>query len=128
MSLTFRQPRPRSLACLGLVVADLTVFTQTNATRVASFTLIIGFLALAATVYYAAYGLLAFARLYGLPVRRKRRLAASLTGLAGCLVALQSVGELNVRDVLLLLPLVTIGYLYSFYGAGASSPDAPMKG
>ncbi len=71
---------------------------------------------LAATLYYLIHGLLNVAGLYGLAVKRKQRLAASLTGLVSGLVALQSIGQLNGRDVLVLMPLVIIGYIYSFYG------------
>jgi len=111
------------IAGLGLLVADGLVFGMTDAGKVASFLLVVGFLLLIATIYCLFYGILAFARLYGLPIKRKRRLAGSLTGLTGCLVALQSVGELNIRDVLVLLPLVTIGYVYSFYGTRTDNPD-----
>ena len=110
---------------VGLLVIDGLAFTLTNAKSVPSFMLIVGFVLLIATLYYLVYSLLAFARLYGLSIRRKRRLAASLTGLISGLVALQSIGELNSRDVLVLLPLVVIGYAYSFYGkTGIRTPDA----
>jgi len=124
MNFVLRRHSKKLLALAGLLTFDAVIFGSTDAGRVASFMLIVGFLLLMATVYWIAYGLLGFARLYGLPIRRKRRLAGSMTVLAGCLIALQSVGELNPRDVLVLLPLVTIGYIYSFYGAGASRTDS----
>lgn len=124
MNLKLRRQLRKSLPFAGLLIMDAVVFGSKDADRVASFILIIGFLLLLTTFYYAAYGLLAFARLYGLPIKRKRRLAGSVTGLVGCLVALQSVGELNVRDVLVLLPLVIIGYIYSFYSTDSSRLDA----
>jgi hypothetical protein len=117
MSFVLRKHVQKLLLGLGLLLADGLVFGATNATQVASFVLVAAFLLLMATVYYLLFGLLMLARLYGLPIRRKQRLAGSLTGLVGCLVALQSVGELNVHDILVLLPLVIIGYIYSFYGA-----------
>jgi hypothetical protein len=99
-----------------LLAVDVTVFSSTNARNVPSFMLITGFVLLVATLYYLIYNLLTFARLYGLSIKRKRRLASVLTGLIAGLVALQSIGELNSRDTLVLLPLVIIGYAYSFYG------------
>jgi hypothetical protein len=108
----------------GLLIADGIVFGGTDARKVNAAMLIIGFGLLMASVYCLIYGLLAFVRLYGISIRGKRRLAGSFTGLTACLVALQSVGELNPRDVLLLLPLVAIGYLYSFYGPGRAGQDA----
>jgi len=115
MKSTVRKHARKLAGLTGLLVADGVVFGSTNSRNVSSFVLVIGFVLLMTTFYYLLYSLLAFARLYGLSIRRKRRLAGSLTGLAGCLVALQSVGELNSRDVLVLLPLVAIGYIYSFY-------------
>lgn len=100
----------------GLLLIDGAVFGSTNTGRVPSFMLIIGFIILMVNFYYLIRGLLVLARLYGLSVRRKYRLAVSLTGLAGFLVALQSIGELNSRDIIVLLLLISIGYAYSLYG------------
>ncbi len=109
----------------GLAVADLAVFSFTNTENVPSFMLIVGFLLLMATFYNLVYSLLTFARLYGLSIRRKRRLAGSFTAVTGVLLALQSMGQLNSRDVSVLLPLVVIGYLYSYYGkTGAGSLES----
>lgn len=101
---------------LGLLFMDGAVFGSMNAGRVPSFMLVVGFIILVVNFYYLIRGLLALARLYGLSVKRKYQLAGSLTGLAGCLVALQSIGELNSRDVIVLMLLVFIAYAYSFYG------------
>lgn len=99
----------------GLLVADVAAFSATNADDVPSFGLIIGFLLLAVTFYYLICSLLTFVRLYGISIKRKRRLAAALTGLMSGLIALQSIGELNSRDVVVLLPLMLLAYAYSFY-------------
>ncbi len=104
----------RSVWQLGaLCIADGIVFGGTSASSVASPMLITGFLLLAATAYQLLRVLITLASLYGLQVKRSRRLAVSLTGLASGLVALQSIGELSSRDALVLLPLAIIGYLYS---------------
>src|SRR6267142_5648380 len=91
--------RRRLVVLAGLLIADGVVFGGTDARKVNAAMLIIGFGLLMATVYYLVYGLLAFVKLYGLNIQGKRRLAGSFTGLTACLVALQSVGELNPRDV-----------------------------
>lgn len=110
---------------IGLLIVDGLMFTFTNPKSVPSFVLIVGFLLLVTTLYYLVYSLLTFARLYGLSIKRKRSLAGSLTGLISGLVALQSIGELNSRDVLVLLPLVIVSYAYSFYGkTGVRTSDA----
>jgi hypothetical protein len=100
----------------GLIAVDGAVFGLTNAGSVASIGLIIGFGLLALTFYYFVGGLLSFVRLYGLSIKRKKRAATVLTGLFSGLIALQSIGELNSRDVLVLVPLMVIGYIYSSYG------------
>jgi hypothetical protein len=99
----------------GLLAADAAVFSVTNADNVPSFELIVGFLLLATTFYYLMCSLLTFVRLYGVSIKRKRRLAGALTGMMSGLVALQSIGELNSRDAVVLLPLIVVAYVYSFY-------------
>ena len=98
-----------------LFVADGLLFGGTSARNVASYVLIVGFLLLLATLYELSQAALAAANLYGLHLKRRRQLAASLAGLGGVVIALQSIGELSSRDLLVLLPLVIVGYLYSFY-------------
>lgn len=110
--------RKRAWQLAGLLIADLGVFGLTNATQVASYILIVGFLLLVVTIYCAAYGLAEMARLYGLPVKHKPRLATYTAVFVGLMVALRSIGELNSRDVLVMIPLAFIAYVYSFYGSG----------
>ena len=100
---------------LGVLIIDAVFFSYTDAGKVAPFMLIVGFLLLLLTSYVLFYGVLSFARLYGLPVRHKQRLAIYLSGTAGLVIALQSIGELSPRDILVLLPLVTISYIYGAY-------------
>ncbi len=52
----------------------------------------------------------------------RKRQARVLTGLVGGLIALQSIGELGPRDVLVLLPLALIAYLYVSYGKAERVP------
>jgi hypothetical protein len=100
---------------VSLLAADLIIFGLTNTNSVPAYVLIVGFLLLMATFHYIFYGLLTLARLYGVAFKQKRQLASSLTILGGALLALQSMGELNARDVLVLVPLLIIGYGYSLY-------------
>jgi len=65
--------------------------------------------------YLFFYYVLSFLKLYGFPVGKKRRLATYLTVLVGALIALQSIGELTSKDVLVLVPIALIGYLYTGY-------------
>jgi hypothetical protein len=100
---------------LGMLILDVAFFTRTNASTVAPFVLIVGFVLLVITCYELLYGLLSAARLYGLPVRYKQRPAVYLSGVLGLILALQSIGELTPRDILVLLPLATLGYIYGVY-------------
>ena len=99
----------------GLLLVDGLLFASTDAANVPSFVVIIGFLLLVLTFYSLVYGFLSLGGVYGVPLRHKRQLAAYLSAVVGGLVALQSIGELSSRDVLVLLPLAIIGYVYSAY-------------
>lgn len=102
-----------------LFAVDGVIFGLTDPQQVPSFMLAGGFLLLAVTLYQLILGLLQAANWYGLPgsAHRKRQ-ARTLTGLVAGLIALQSIGELGGRDVLVLLPLAFIAYLYISYGKG----------
>jgi len=105
---------PRSLTLL--LVADAIVFSGTDAHQVAAWLLIVGFGLAALTAYWLIYYGLAVLRLYGIVIQHRRRLAVTLTAVLAGIVALQSAGGLNPKDILLILPLVIIGYSYLSYG------------
>lgn len=112
---------PRFLLVSGLLIIDALVFGLTDPQRVPSFMLAVGFLLLAVTFYHLLLGLLKAAGWYGLPGGAHRRLARTLTGLVSGMIALQSIGELGRRDVLVLLPLALVAYLYVSYGKTAAA-------
>jgi hypothetical protein len=110
---------------LGLLVLDILLFTATDPITAPSFVAIVGFVLLVLTVYYFIYLLLGLTKFYGLPVRHKKPLAGYLTGFIGLIVALKSTGELGSHDMLVILPLAALGYLYSVYAkAGERNLDA----
>ena len=77
----------------------------------------LGFILLTATLYYLVGIVLLAARLYGLSFgRHHRRLALFATGAVAGMLALQSIGELSVRDALVLGPLALVLYVYLGYG------------
>lgn len=127
MKLTKLIAHARFRLIMLLLATDVVVFGLTDPQEVPSIMLAGGFLLLAATLYQIILGLLQAADWYGLPggAHRKRQ-ARTLTGLIAGLVALQSIGELGPRDVLVLLPLAFIAYLYVSYGkdAGKASSSA----
>jgi len=100
---------------LVVLIGDVVLYTRTNAASVAPIILIGGFILLVLTTYVIVYGLCSIARLYGLPIRHKQRVATFLSIITGLIIALQSIGELSARDIFVLVPLVVIGYAYATY-------------
>ena len=98
-----------------VLIGDIILYTRSNAATVAPIVLIGGFILLVLTTYVLVYGLCSIARLYGLPIRHKQRVATFLSIITGLIVALQSIGELSSRDIFVLIPLVVIGYAYATY-------------
>lgn len=101
----------------GLLVADTMVFGGSDPQKVPSIMLIVAFLLLTATFYYLLRILIKAVRWYGVKTRYPGRLAAVVTVVVAFIMALQSIGELTGRDILVLLPFVVIGYLYASFGS-----------
>lgn len=99
----------------GLLVADSLLFGATDPNETPSFMLMVGFLLLSVTVYYMLDGLLSLTGLYGLPVRHRKRVLRTMTLLVSGLLALQSIGQLSARDILILAPLTSLMYFYVAY-------------
>jgi len=92
---------------------------MTDAGQVPSWGIMVGFLLVVVTLYTVFRLGIRLARAYGVGVQRPRRLAWYLTGIGSGLLALQSIGELGRRDVLVVLPLAVLAYLYSSYAKTA---------
>ena len=105
------------LACL--LIFNGLIFSGTNAQQVPSIILMVGLISISLTFYHIAHGLLMALKIYGVQVRHGRRLATYVALLAGALLAWQSMGQLHQRDVIVLLPLLTVGYLYKTYNPAA---------
>jgi len=102
-----------------LVVLDFVFFTSTDATKVAPIILILGFVLLLLTIYEGFFLLFTIARLYGLPIKNKNRLSMYSSGVMGLIIALQSIGELTPKDVLVIMPIAIIGYIYNVYASSS---------
>lgn len=99
----------------GLLLADVLLFGATNPNSTLSFTLIVGYVLLCITIYYLLDALLMLTKLYGVPIRHRKRVLKSMTLLISGLVALQSLGQLSPRDILVLAPLSVLAYVYIAY-------------
>ncbi len=85
--------------------------------NVASIVLIVAFMLTAATFYgLVQTAIRAFAWYRGKALKNSQRFALGATGLLSGLIALQSVGQLGSRDILVALPLAMVAYLYVSYG------------
>jgi hypothetical protein len=102
----------------SLLAADAVIFGVTNPNDTLSFMLIVGYILLCATIYYLLDGILSLGRLYGVPLKHKKRFLRSAVFLISGLVALQSIGQLSSRDALVLAPLSVLLYLYIAYSRG----------
>jgi hypothetical protein len=100
---------------VGLLALDFILFGTTDATKAPSIVVIIGFGSVVLTIYVVIVEILSLIGLYGLHLPRRRQLAIYISVLLGGLLALQSIGELDRRDVLVWLPLIIVGYAYSAY-------------
>ena len=103
----------------GLLAADALVFGATNPNDTLSFMLIVGYILLCITLYYLFDGILSLSRLYGIPLKHKKRFLRTAILVVGGLVALQSIGQLSSRDIMVLAPLTTLLYLYIAYSRSA---------
>ncbi len=102
---------------IALLLIDAILFGSTGVASVSSPILIIGFVLLIATIFYFTRIILGVIGFYGVKIKRPRYLALCISGVMGSLLALQSVGELNAREIIVLLMLGGLTYLYSSYEA-----------
>jgi hypothetical protein len=100
-------------------VLDALFFSLTDPARVAPLWLIVGFILAVATMYWFFRAAMLLLGVYSKAVRKQaRQLARVLTLAAALLIALQSMGQLSLRDVLVLAPLLIIAYTYIRYNRG----------
>jgi hypothetical protein len=108
------QHKTRSLA--GLILVDAVFFGLTNPSKVPAVLLIAGFALIVVNLYALSLGLVALSRWYGISLgAHSKKIVLIITGFTGALIGLQSMGQLSVRDLVILMPFVAIGYFYSSY-------------
>ncbi len=105
----------------GLIALDSAFFMSTNAGSVSSLTLMLGFLLLLVTTFLLINRLYAFGQKYGLILSNNPKKFTMLgTVLFGSILALQSIGQLTMRDLFIALPFALGIYAYLSYGRGKS--------
>jgi len=98
---------------------DALFFSLTDPAKVTPLFLMAGFILAVATIYWFFRATMVVLGVYSKTVHRQaRQLARMLTLAAALLIALQSMGQLSFRDVLVLVPLLIIGYTYIRYNRG----------
>ncbi|HET7320252.1 MAG TPA: hypothetical protein VFI84_01540 [Candidatus Saccharimonadales bacterium] len=102
---------------LTVMVLDIAFFSTTDPSKVAAPWLIVGYILAVATLYWVVRALVAFLGLYSKGLRRqKKRFTKVLTLTGAILLAMQSVGQLSLRDIAMIVPLALLSYFYFTYG------------
>jgi len=105
-----------------LFVADALFFSLVNPQKVYAVVIIVGFVLLGLTIYALLDFLLALAeRIVPFSLHTKKRIALAATLVISLLIAMQSIGQLTVKDILAVIPLVIV---LSFYFSYLSSDKA----
>lgn len=106
-------PHKKQLGQLAAVIAaDMAVFGLFNTRTASVFVLFVGFLLLSANVYILVKLGLKLISLYGIKTNGNQRLAMTITGVIILVLALQSVGQINLRDVAVISVVASLIYLY----------------
>jgi hypothetical protein len=115
---------PHLWSLVALLTLDGLFFGLSDPKNVPSWLLMAGFLLFVGTIYYLVKAILVVLSWYGLPtLRHKQRLAVSLTIVIGIFIALQSLGELGSRDVIVMVPFTWLSYLYFAYNRSSKPAD-----
>lgn len=112
------------VALLGLFLADGLYFALTNPRQGHTAVVIAGAALAILTIYAAAW---VTARLLGmvfsLAPRSERVIAAVLGTPIMYGLLMQSIGQLNAKDILAVVPLALVGYFYFAYGRNQQATD-----
>lgn len=96
-----------------VVVCDILFFNLTNATKVASVYLILGIILLSLSFYIIVRLIISqFLKFY---IKKGHKVALYLTFLFLTMVAFQSSGELSWSDLVVLIALILVSYVYTSY-------------
>ena len=96
-----------------LLVVDGLFFGLTNPNTVNSVFLIVGFILLGLSFYLLIKIIFLILAKLGVGAKRSRRVAGFISIPICLLLALQSLGQLSIYDVLIAIPLVVLLYIYT---------------
>ena len=100
---------------LALLIIDSVFFGATDPAQAPSGFFIIAFILAGFSFYWVANLLYQSAMSYGAPLRHRKRAVIYTTICLMIVVALQTVGQLSSRDIVLILPFALMAYLYISY-------------
>ena len=106
----------------GLILADFLFFGLTDPARAPSALFIVAFILVTLSLYHLFRGIISIAKWYGVTSKHSKRAATVGAAGLGSLLALQSIGQLTVRDLAVMVPLVALGYFYFAYNKHATQP------
>lgn len=100
---------------LVVLLLDALFFGFSDPNKVNSVFLIVGFVLLGVSLYVFLQIILGFLIKLGFKVKNRRKMSGFIVILTCLLLALQSIGQLTGRDVLIIVPLTALLYIYAAY-------------
>jgi multisubunit Na+/H+ antiporter MnhG subunit len=109
----------QAVVFIGLVIIDAAFFSSVNPTNAASLLLVLGFVLSVATFYGLCRVVCKLLSLYSRAIRaQQKQLVAVLSVIFGLSLALTSIGQFSPRDLLVIIPIAIIAYVYLLYSRG----------
>jgi hypothetical protein len=100
---------------LTMLIIDGLFFGYLNPNKVNSLFLIVGFVLVGLTIYLFMQLVLIFFKNLGFKIKNRRKAAIFIAVLLSLLLSLQSIGQLTLRDVLIIIPIAVLLYIYTAY-------------
>jgi hypothetical protein len=108
--------RRRLIRLVLLFGVDVLFFSLVNPVKAYAIVIIVGFALLVMTLYVLIDFLLALGeRIIPFSLSTKRRIAQASTLVLGLLIAMQSIGQLTIKDILAVIPLIIVLSIYFSY-------------
>ncbi|MBC7582029.1 hypothetical protein H7097_04160 [Aeromicrobium sp.] len=101
---------------VALFAVDALFFSLVNPVQAYAVVIVAGFLLLSTTLYVLIDFILAVSeRIIPFSPHTKRRMALATTLVLALLIAMQSIGQLTVKDILAVVPLIVVLSVYFSY-------------